>query len=63
MSGIQVNLLRLVMELIIYSDGQSLRTSFQKKQGSCISVYKYIHIYIYTLYTYNYIYPDAFPSE
>ena len=31
-----------VVELIIYSDGQSLRTSFQKKQGSCISVYKYI---------------------
>ena len=44
MSGIQVNLLKLVMELIIYSEGQSLRTPFGKKQGSCISVYMYAYM-------------------
>ena len=52
MSGIQVNLLKLVMELIIYSEGQSLRTPIRKNKE--VALYTYIYIYIY---------PDAFPSE
>lgn len=45
-----------VVELIIYSEGQSLRTPCGKNKEVAFP-YICIHIiYIYTLYTYNYIY-------
>ena len=62
MSGIQVNLLKLVMEFIIYSEGQSFRIPFGKNKEVAFP-YIYIYIHYVRIIVYIHIYPDAFPSE